>query len=99
MVRPWLVRLELARDDDGSLSDEGLEELKAGLAEGSVDSVVTRGDSGTIHVRMTFEAANDQAAKSAAQTLLRDRAQALWSRLGLPPFTITFVDAQPQGEP
>src|ERR1051326_6309023 len=93
MVKTWLVKLELARDDDGSLSDEGIEALTKLLSERSAHPVLTRGDSGTILVRMTLDARHARAARSEAEHTLREGAQSLWSALGLPPFTIAFVDA------
>jgi hypothetical protein len=92
MVKTWLVRLELARDDDGSLSDEGIDELTQLLAKDHVKPVLTRGDSGTVLVQMTLDARDVMAARSAANQILRDGANAVWSELGLPPFTITFLD-------
>jgi hypothetical protein len=35
MVKPWLVRLELARDDGGSLSEDGIRELTDLLTRGA----------------------------------------------------------------
>jgi len=93
MVRTWLVRLELARDDDGSLSNEGIDALTKLLAKDHVEPLLTRGESGTILVQMTLDARDDMAARSAANQILRDGANAVWSALGLPPFTITFLDA------
>jgi hypothetical protein len=93
MVTSWLVRLELARDDDGSLSDDGIDALTRQLAEGNVKPVLTRGDSGTVLVQMTLDARDDVGARYAAEHMLRDGANRVWSALGLPPFTIAFVDA------
>ncbi len=93
MVKTWLVRLELARDDDGSLSDEGVDALTHLLAEDQVQPVLTRGDSGTVLVQMTLDARDDMAARSAAERMLREGANRVWSALGLPPFTIAFLDA------
>jgi hypothetical protein len=93
MVKTWLVRLELARDDDGSLSEEGVDALTRLLAEEHANPVLTRADSGTILVQMTAEGRDDRTAKSAAEHMLRDGANTVWSALGLPPFTIAFVDA------
>jgi hypothetical protein len=93
MVKTWLVRLELARDDDGALSDEGIEALTRLLAAAPVQPVLTRGESGTVLVKVTLEARDLMAARSAAEHMLRDGANNVWSALGLPPFTITFVDA------
>ena len=93
MIKTWLVRLELARDDDGSLDDEGIEALTQVLAGEDVKPVLSRGDSGTVLVHMTIDARDDMAAKYAAEHLLRDGANTVWSARGLPPFTIAFVDA------
>jgi len=93
MVKTWVVRLELARDDDASLSDEGVRALTDLLAEHHVKPVLSRGDSGTILVQMTLDARDKMAARSAAERALRDGANTVWSALGLPPFTIAFVDA------
>jgi len=92
MVKRWLVRLELARDDHGSLSDEVIDALTQLLAEGHANPVLTRGDSGTVRVQMTLEARDHMAARSAAEHMLREGARNVWSALGLPPFTIAFVD-------
>jgi hypothetical protein len=92
MVSTWVVRLEVARDDDGGLSDEGLADLTKLLSAHDVQPVVTRGDSGTVLVHMTLDARNDRAAGSAAELMLRESAQTVWSALGLPPFTIRIVD-------
>jgi hypothetical protein len=94
MVKTWLVRLELARDDDTSLSDEGIDALAQLLAEQQVKPVLTRGDSGTLLVQMTLDARDDMAARSAAEHMLRDDANTVWLALGLPPFTIAFLDAR-----
>ncbi len=98
MVKTWVVRLELARDDDGALSDEGVDALTVLLAEHHTKPVLTRGDSGTVLVQMTLDARDDMAARSAAEAMLRGSANTVWSALGLPPFTISFVDAT-QGRP
>jgi len=93
MVKSWLVRLELARDDDGSLSDEGIDALTQLLAEGHANPLLTRGDSGTVLVQLTLDARDHMAARSAAEHMLREGASNVWSALRLPPFTIAFVDA------
>jgi hypothetical protein len=93
MMKTWLIRLELARDDAGALSDEEIDALTKLLAEGEVKPELTRGDSGTVVVHMTVDARDDMAAKSAAERMLRDGANTVWSARGLPPFTIAFVDA------
>jgi hypothetical protein len=97
MVKTWLVRLELARDDDGALSDEGLDALTTLLAKDHVKPALSRGDSGTVLVQMTLNARDDMAARSAAERMLRDGANAVWSARGLPPFTIAFVDVTEVG--
>jgi hypothetical protein len=93
MVKTWQVRLELARDDDAPLGDEGVDALTQLLTEGGVKPVLTRGDSGTVLVQMTIDAGDHMSARSAGERLLRDGANDVWSALGLPPFTIAFVDA------
>jgi hypothetical protein len=93
MIKTWLIRLELARDDNGLLSDDGIDALTRLLTEGQGKPVLTRGDSGTVLVQMTLEARDDMAARSAAERMLRDGANAVWLAEGLPPFTIAFVDA------
>jgi hypothetical protein len=94
MVKTWRVRLELARDDDGSLSDEGIAALTDLLAAEHVQPILTRGESGTILVHVMLDAKNDMAARSAAEHLLRDGANTVWSARGLPPFTIAFIDVE-----
>jgi hypothetical protein len=94
MVKTWVVRLELARDDDGSLSDEGIEALTSLLANDQAKPVLSRAESGTILVQVTLDAKTDWAARSAAEQILRDDANKVWSALALPPFTIAFVDAK-----
>ena len=82
MIKTWRVRLELARDDDGSLSDEGIAALTDLLAENHVKPVLTRGDSGTVLVQVTLDAKNDMAARSAAERMLREGATTVWSARG-----------------
>ena len=98
MVKTWLVRLEVARDDGGPLSDEGIVELTDLLTEAGVKPNLSREGPGTIAVRMTIDATNDMAARSSAEGTLRDRAQQVWTALGLPPFTIDFVDTKLESE-
>jgi hypothetical protein len=93
MIKSWVVRLELARDDDGSLSDDGIGPLTRLLAEEHVKPVLARGDSGTVLVQVTLDARDDRAARSMAEHMLRDGANRVWSALKLPPFTIVFLDA------
>ena len=99
MVKAWLVRLRLARDDGGSLSDEGIRELTDLLTRDRVLPDLTRPDPGTVLVQMTVDATNEMAARAAAEDLLSDRAHEVWVALGLPPFTITVVDAKRKGTP
>ncbi len=99
MVTAWLVRLELARDDGVSLGEEGIRELTRLLTENGALPVVSDGGSGTVLVQLMIDAKNDRAARAAAESMLRDRAQEVWAALGLPPFTITFVEAKPDGGP
>jgi hypothetical protein len=94
MVKTWRVRLELARDDDGSLSDEGIAALTDLLAADHVQPVLSQGDAGTILVHVTLDAKNDMAARSAAEQILRKGANTVWSARGLPPFTIAFIDVE-----
>jgi hypothetical protein len=94
MMSRWRVRLHLSRDDDGPLSDEGIEALTGLLSQDqSAKPAVTRGDLGTVVVQLTIEARDDTTARSAAERLLREGANKVWSELGLPPFTIAYVDA------
>jgi len=41
---------------------------------------------------VTLDARDDMAARSAAERMLRDGANTVWSARGLPPFTIAFTD-------
>jgi hypothetical protein len=93
MIKTWRVRLELARDDDGVLSDEGIDALTEMLAKEHVRPELSHGDRGTVLVQLTIDARDDMAAKSAAERILRLTANSVWSARGLPPFTIAFVDA------
>ena len=100
MVRSWVVRLGLARDDGVSLSDDGVRELTELLTQNQVLPVLTRGeDPGDLVVQMTVKATGDTAARSAAERALSDRAHKLWATLGLPPFTITFLDVTQAATP
>lgn len=93
-MKTWVIRLEVARDDDGPLSDEGIASLTQLLSERDVKPVLSRGESGTVHVEMTIDANDDMAARSVAERALRDGANTVWSAQGLPPFTIAFVEAK-----
>lgn len=92
-MKTWVVRLEVARDDDGPISDEGIASLTQLLQERDVKPVVAGGESGTVHVQMTIDANDDMAARSLAERALREGANTVWSAHGLPPFTIVFVEA------
>jgi hypothetical protein len=98
MVKAWLVRLKLARDDGGSVGDEGVRQLTRLLTESAVFPLLRDGGSGTVLVQMRIDASTDRAAKAAAEDILRDRAHGVWEALGLPPFTITFVEVRPEAE-
>jgi hypothetical protein len=101
MVKTWLVRMELARDDDAPLSEEGIQALTQLLVDRHLKPLLTHGESGTTHVQVTLDARDEMTARSAAERMLRDDAATVWSALGLPPFTIAFLDAtqqQPAGK-
>jgi hypothetical protein len=99
MVKSWLVRLRLARDDGGSLSEDGIRELTDLLTTNGALPVVENQESGIVLVHMTIDATSDRAARAAAESMLWDRAHDVWLEHGLPPFTITFVEAKPNGDP
>lgn len=98
MVKTWLVRLELARDDGEALSDEGIGKLTGLLTESGVFPNLHAGDEGTVLVQVKIDATSDRAARAAAESILRARAYEVWVALGLPPFTIAFVEAQPEAD-
>jgi len=93
VVEPWLVSLELTRDDGVALDDEGLRQLNDQLAEAGTKPVLSRPDPGTVLVRMTVGARNELEARSAAEDVLREKAGTVWSAQGLPPFSIAAVTA------
>jgi len=97
MIKTWRVRLELARDDDGPVSDEGVDALTRLLAEDDLKPVLSRGEMSAVIVQVTLDARDDRLARSAAEHVLNDHASTVWSTLGLPPFSITFVDATEDG--
>ena len=84
----------MARDDDGTLGDEVIRELTRRLTEDGVLPLVSSGDSGAVLVQMTIDARDDRAARAAAEKRLGERAYEVWAALGLPPFTIAFVEAK-----
>ena len=94
MVKPWRVSLRIARDDHAPLTDEVVGRLSAGLADDRV--VVDREGAGSVVVRVTVDAREEWAARSAAEAALRAAADAVWGELELPPFTITFMDVAAQ---
>lgn len=98
MIKPWRVSLELGRDDGAPLSDEGIGRLTQLLTGDRIRPVIAPGDSGAVVAQLTIEATNDMAARSAAEAMLRDRANTVWTALGLPPFTIAFVGIEEEGE-
>jgi hypothetical protein len=97
MMKTWRVRLELARDDNGPLSDEGVQALTGLLTQGQSNPVITRGDEGTVSIELTVDARDDMAARSAAERMLRESASTVWTDLGLPPFTIAFMGSTVEG--
>jgi hypothetical protein len=99
MVKPWLVRLGLARDDGRTLSEDGIRELTDLLTRNGVLAVLESQDSGTVLVQMTIDATGDRAARAAAESMLRDRAHDVWLAHGLPPFTITFIEVKSNDDP
>jgi hypothetical protein len=95
MIRSWRVSVEVARDDHAPLADEGVARLSDRLADDR--TVLARQESGALLVRMTVDATSEWAARSAAESTLRAAADGVWAELGLPPFTITFVEIAPAG--
>lgn len=95
MVSAWLVRLVLRRDDGGALSDQQVQDLTDVLTANEMRPELERGDEATIRVQVTVQANNDHAARMAAEGVVRQRAYEVWAAHGLPPFTISFVEAVP----
>jgi hypothetical protein len=93
MIKRWVVRLELARDDDGALGSEEIEALSHALGEGHAHPMMSLGGSGAVVVQLTLDARDLMAARSGAEQALRDAANTVWRASGLPPFTIVFTDA------
>jgi hypothetical protein len=91
VVHPWVVSLELTRDDGVALDDDGLGQLSDQLAAAGMRPVLSRPDPGTVLAQMTVAARSDMEALSAAEDALRNGANAVWSAQGLPPFTISTV--------
>lgn len=97
MIKDWLVSIEVARDDNGPLSDEGTAQLTALLTDSGAQPILSQSKDGTVLVSMTARGRNEFEARSTAEKALRDAANVVWSTLSLPPFTITFVEASPKG--
>jgi hypothetical protein len=92
--RSWRVSVEVARDDHAALTDEALGKLTAALADDR--TTVDPQASGAVLVRMTVEGTSEWAARSSAEDTLRAAANRVWAELGLPPFTVTFVEVAPE---
>jgi hypothetical protein len=75
MVKSWLVRLRLARDDGGSLSEDRIRELTDLLTSNGVLPVLENQESGIVLVHMTIDATSDRAARAATESMLGDRAR------------------------
>jgi hypothetical protein len=86
--------VEVARDDHAALNDEALGKLTDALADDR--TTVESQASGVVLVRMTVDATSEWAARSAAEDTLRAAANDVWTQLGLPPFTVTFVGVDPE---
>jgi hypothetical protein len=98
VVEPWLVSLELTRDDGGALDDDGLRQLDEQLSKAGLKPVLSRPDPGTVLVKLTVGARSDMEARSAAERVLRGGASTVWSARGLPPFTIAVLEAARPGD-
>jgi hypothetical protein len=96
MVKAWRVSVRLARDDGAPLSDESIAELTELLADDR--AIVDRVDVGGVLVRVSVDATSEWGARSAAESKLRGAADTVWKALGLPPFTITFVEIAPDAD-
>jgi hypothetical protein len=98
MVGAWAVSLELTRDDGGALDDKGLDDLTSALTAAGMKPALSRPDPGTVLVKVTVAARSDMEARSAAERALRDGANTVWSAQGLPPFTISSLEAKREGD-
>ena len=92
MVKTWRVRLHVGRDDAMALTGGAVDALTDDLAASPVSPEVAAGEGGVIVVQMSVEARTDRDAIGAAERVLRESAQRVWSTLGLPPFTISAVE-------
>lgn len=95
MITAWRVSLQLARDDGTPLSDDGIDQLTERLRNDPARPEIIRGP-GALLVQMTVDAADEMAARQAAESRLRGAANEVWVALGLPPFTIAFVETLPE---
>jgi hypothetical protein len=95
MLKKWVVSLEVARDDDQPLDERGLAALTDLLTNAGLRPLLDQSGPGDVLVRLTVDGRSDMEARSVAEHALRDAATSAWAALGLPPFTISFVAAQP----
>jgi hypothetical protein len=95
VIRAWRVALGLARDDGGPIGEDAVARLLDLLRQDGLEPQLDREGASAIVARMRLDATDDRAARSAAEGALGTRAHQVWSALGLPPFTITFVDTTP----
>jgi hypothetical protein len=95
MITSWRASVEIARDDHEPLTDEAIARLSETL--GGDRTVIDRQGSGAVLVGMTIDATSEWGARSAAEDELRAAADSVWAELGLPPFTITFVEVAAEG--
>ncbi len=96
VITGWRVSLGLARDDGTPLTDEGIDQLTERLSNDPVRPEVTRGDTGAVLVQISVEATDEMSARYAAESTLREAATDVWAALGLPPFTISFIEIAPE---
>ncbi|MGZ5353021.1 MAG: hypothetical protein ACXWX0_05295 [Actinomycetota bacterium] len=90
MIAAWLVRLVLARDDGGAVTDQQVAELIDDLTANGMSPVLGHKDPASIRVQVTVQATSDRAALAAAERSVRERAYEVWAAHGLPPFTISL---------
>jgi hypothetical protein len=90
----WRVSVEVARDDHAPLTEDALRKLTGALADDR--TAVEPQESGAVLVRMTVDGTSEWAARSSAEDILRAAADEVWAELGLPPFTVTFVEVVPE---
>jgi len=73
-----------------------MNQLADSLTKRGAEPVLRHSEGGAVLVSMTVDGRNELEARSTAQNVLREAAGAVWSALGLPPFTITLVEAKPK---